>query len=184
MRALWLHYPEDPRAAATGDHYLWGRDVLVAPVTAKGATARNVFLPAGEWYDWWTLEKHTGGQGITRKVDLETLPLFVRAGSNIPLDPVRQYTAQETGEPTTLQIFPGADGEFLFYDDDGVSLDYLAGEQLIIKLNWDDDAQTLSLRPEGQSAGRRDFIIKVATTGLTRRITFAGQLLTVPLNNR
>src|SRR5579862_5443131 len=80
MRALWLHHPDDPIAVARGDEYLFGRDFLVAPVVEKGATTRTVYLPRGTWYDFWTAAKHEGGREITKQVDLETLPLYVRAG--------------------------------------------------------------------------------------------------------
>ena len=73
---------------------MWGRDLLVAPVFKKGATSREVYLPAGEWYDWWTNVKSAGGQAVTRAVDLATMPIYVRAGAIIPVDPVRQYTSE------------------------------------------------------------------------------------------
>ena len=63
MRALWLHYPDDAQAVARSDEYLWGRDILVAPVTDAGAAARQLYLPRGSWYDFWTEEKTTGGRG-------------------------------------------------------------------------------------------------------------------------
>src|SRR5690606_17287548 len=112
MRALWLHYPEDDTAAAVGTEYLWGRDLLIAPVIAKGSKAREVYLPEGTWYDWWTHEKHTGGTWATRVVDLGTMPIYARAGAIIPLDPVRQHVRQDVDEPTELRVFRGSDGEF------------------------------------------------------------------------
>ncbi len=96
MRAMWVHYPDDVRARGLGTQFLWGRDLLVAPVFTKGATSREVYLPSGEWYDWWTNEKAAGdtagGRTITRQVDLGIMPLYVRAGAIVPVDPVRQYT--------------------------------------------------------------------------------------------
>ena len=92
MRALWLHYADDPEAVKLGDEYLWGRNLLVAPVTEKAATSRRVYLPAGAWYDWWTGEKVEGKRWVDRPVDLATMPIYVRAGAIIPIDPVRQYT--------------------------------------------------------------------------------------------
>src|SRR5437762_519107 len=124
MRALWLQYPDDPKAVARGDEYLWGRDVLVAPVVEKGATTRQVYLPRGAWYDFWTGERIEGGREVSRKVDLQTLPLFVRAGSILPLAPVKQHVYQEPAEPLTISIYPGADASFLIYEDDGKSLYY------------------------------------------------------------
>lgn len=74
MRALWLHHPDDAEAVKLGDEYLWGRDLLVAPVVEKGAKSRRIYLPAGTWYDWWTSEKVAGPRWVERPVDLATLP--------------------------------------------------------------------------------------------------------------
>src|SRR5438874_709032 len=126
MRALWLHYPDDPEAVKLGDEYLWGRDILVAPVVTKGATERKLYLPEGEWYDFWTNEKLAGKNPIVRiQVDLATMPLYVRAGAILPLDPGRQHVFEKTTEPTTIRVYPGRDGEFRLYEDDGKSLTYL-----------------------------------------------------------
>jgi alpha-glucosidase (family GH31 glycosyl hydrolase) len=92
MRALWLHHPDDARAAATGDEFLWGRDILVSPVVEKGARARRLYLPRGRWFDFWTEQGLDGGREIDRDVDLATMPLHVRAGAIVPMGPVRQYT--------------------------------------------------------------------------------------------
>src|SRR4029079_2868147 len=106
MRALWLHYANDPTAVKLGDEYLWGRDLLVRPVVEKGAKSRRLYLPAGTWFDWWSGEKIEGKRWLERTVDLATMPLYARAGAIIPLDPVRQYTTQAVAEPTTLRIHP------------------------------------------------------------------------------
>ena len=73
----------------------------------KAATKRQVYLPEGEWYDWWTNEKQPGAQTISRQVDLSIMPIYVRAGAIIPVDPIRQYTSEKVNEPTTLKIFTG-----------------------------------------------------------------------------
>jgi hypothetical protein len=86
MRALWLHYPEDPKAVACSDKYLWGKNMLVAPVIEKGATTRRGYLPRGDWYDFWTNGRIEGGREVIRNVDLGTMPLFVRAGSILQPD--------------------------------------------------------------------------------------------------
>ena len=151
MRALWLQYPDDPQAVKLGDEYLWGRDLLIAPVVEKGATTRRVYLPEGNWFDWWTDEKVQGGRWIDRPVDLETMPIYVRAGAIIPLDPVRQYISQPVAEPTTLRVYPGADGAFTLYDDDGQSLDYLHDADptaVWIRFRWDDAARRLTIEPD------------------------------------
>jgi len=107
MRSLWLHYPKDGTASKTADEFLWGRDMLIAPVYEKSATTRKLYLPQGQWYDWWTNAKQPGGQTISRSVDLSIMPIYVRAGAIIPFDPIRQYTAEVVKEPTTLKIYTG-----------------------------------------------------------------------------
>ncbi len=146
IRAMWLHYPGDPLAVARGDQYLWGRDVLVAPIVEPGATERSLYLPAGTWYDFWTGERHEGGRDLTRKVDLETMPLYIRAGAILPLGPVKQYTGEEVDEPLELRIYPGAEGSFLLYEDDGESFEYRKGAWMGIEMTWSDARRTLELR--------------------------------------
>jgi len=125
MRAMWLHYPDETRARGLGNQFMWGRDLLIAPVFTKGAISRVVYLPKADWYDWWSNTKSTGGQHVTREVDLATMPIYVRAGAIIPFDPVRQYTSQRADDPTTRRVYGGADGEYTLYEDDGTSQDYL-----------------------------------------------------------
>ena len=145
MRALWLHYPADVTAAARGDEYLWGRNLLVAPVVERGATSRSIYLPLGVWYDWWTGERIEGGREVTRSVDLATLPLYARAGAIIPLDPLRQYAMEPVSGPTILRIYPGADGEFSLYEDQGDTNDYLKGASAMIPIRWNEKTGTLIL---------------------------------------
>ena len=146
MRALWLHYPDDPRAVACADQYLWGRNLLVAPVVEKGVTSRQVYLPRGDWYDFWTSERLAGGREINRSVDLETLPLYVPAGSILPLGPVKQYTGESTDQPLSVSIYPGADASFLLYEDDGRSFNYRKGEWMGIRMEWNNSRRALTLR--------------------------------------
>ena len=146
MRALWLHHADDPNAVARGDEYLWGRDILVAPVVEKGASTRQVYLPRGRWIDLWTEERIEGGRELDRAVDLATMPLYVRAGAVVPMDPVRQFTAEPVSEPTTLVVYPGADGQSAWYEDDGVSFDYRRGDAMRMLLTWRDTTRRLSLR--------------------------------------
>jgi alpha-glucosidase (family GH31 glycosyl hydrolase) len=138
MRALWLHYADDPQAVERSDEYLWGRDILVAPVTEKGATSRHVYLPRGTWYDYWTERAVEGGREVERPVDLGTLPLYVRAGAVIPVGPVKQYATQPSDEPLTFVVYPGADGNFEMYEDDGISFDYRKGQFMQMRAAWGD----------------------------------------------
>jgi alpha-glucosidase (family GH31 glycosyl hydrolase) len=187
MRALWLYYPGDSQAVKLGDQYLWGRDLLVAPVVEKGVKTRRLYLPAGAWYDWWTGEKVPAGATLEgwldRPVDLATLPLFVRAGAIIPLDPVRQYTGQAVTEPTTLQVYRGADGKFVLYDDDGHSLDYLRGQGSWTKITWDDANRLLAIEPDARTSGpqlqERAFDVLVLPEKTLKRVTYTGKRLEV-----
>src|SRR6185436_10854481 len=147
MRALWLHHPEELEAVRRGDEFLWGRDILVAPVTEKAATTRELYLPRGTWYDFWTNEKIAGGRVINRKVDLATMPLYVRSGAVIPFGPVKQYTEEKVEEPITLVVYPGSDGEFTLYEDDGRTFDFRRGEWQGTRLTWNDKLRQLSLAP-------------------------------------
>jgi alpha-glucosidase (family GH31 glycosyl hydrolase) len=182
MRALWLHYPDDPHAVARGDEYLWGRDLLVAPVTVRGATERTLYLPQGDWYDFWTNEQHTGGREVTRQVDLQTLPLFVRAGAILPLDPVRQFTGQFTDQPTTLRIYGGSDGRYRWYDDDGATLDYLNDEFAWTDVRWDDVQRTLTIEPTGagkSSPLTREIVVELLPSREKKSLSYEGKRTTV-----
>jgi alpha-glucosidase/alpha-D-xyloside xylohydrolase len=187
MRALWLHYPGDAEAVKLGDEYLWGRDLLVAPVVEKGATTRRLYLPEGTWYDWWTGKTARGKQWVERQVDLATMPLYVRAGAIVPLDPVRQYTAQPMTEPTTLRVYPGANGSFTLYDDDGQSLGYRDGSDATtvwLRFRWDDAARRLTVEPDERMkkwpGGARTFTIEVAGgDAKPKQVEFKGERVVV-----
>jgi alpha-glucosidase (family GH31 glycosyl hydrolase) len=189
MRALWLHYPKDEEAVKLGTEYLWGRDILVAPVVEKGATSRKLYLPEGTWFDWWTGRTTAGKQWVERPVDLATLPLYVRAGAIIPLDPVRQYTGQPVTEPTTLRVHPGANGTYTLYDDDGHTLEYLKASDAKatwLRFCWDDRAKRLTIEADPQmkawTGGTRVFRVEVAG-GIAgpKRVEFRGQPVSVDM---
>ena len=146
MRALWLHYPTDPKAIACGDQYLWGPSLLVAPVVEKCATTRQVYLPPGTWFDFWTGNAIEGGRVVSREVDLKTMPLYVRDGSIIPTGPVKQYVDEKVKEPLSVRIYPGNDAAFLLYEDDGRTFNYRRGEWMGIQMDWKNSRGTLNLR--------------------------------------
>jgi len=177
MRALWLHFPDDPKAVECGDEYLWGKSVLVAPVLEKGATKRNIYLPRVAWYDFWTGERLEGGREISRSVDLETMPLYVRAGSILPLGPVKQYTGEKVDGPLSILIYPGANASFSLYEDDGITFNYRHGEWMGIEMTWNDALRTLRLQLSPGSRmlppGSRAISVQLAET--TRSVTFEGE---------
>jgi alpha-glucosidase/alpha-D-xyloside xylohydrolase len=140
MRALFMDFPDDPKVANIGDEYMFGPAFLVAPVTDQGATSRSVYLPAGaEWYNYWTNERFQGGQTIRANAPIETIPLFVRAGSILPLGKQIDSTGQKQ-ELSKIRIYPGADGDFWLYNDDGKTYAYEKGDARITHLHWDDAA--------------------------------------------
>lgn len=180
MRALWLHYPKDTIAAKTGDEFLWGRDLLIAPVYQKGASNKTVYLPQGDWFDWWSNKKFLGGQTISQSIDLATMPIYVRAGAIIPIDPVRQYTGEKVQEPTTLKIYTGNTGSYSLYEDDGISQEYLKNKFSLTKIDWDDKAKKLSIQP--QSAGgnatqktKRLFKVELIPQGIVKEVNYSGK---------
>jgi alpha-glucosidase (family GH31 glycosyl hydrolase) len=175
VRALWLHYPDDPAAVARGDEYLWGRDMLIAPVVEKGATERKLYLPRGAWHDFWTSERIEGGREVARKVDLETTPIYVRAGAVLPMGPVKQYTGEKVDGPLTLAVYPGANGSFLLYEDAGNGFEYRKGEWTGTQIAWNDARRTLSLRlaPGSRMVAPRD--IEVTVGGAKRTVKFIGK---------
>lgn len=181
MRSLWLHYPDDPQAVQRGDEYLWGRDILVAPVVEKGATSRRLYLPRGRWFDFWTGERHDGSREIERPVDLETLPLFVREGAILPLGPVKQYVNEKVDGPLTITVYPGADGEFLLYEDDGTSFNYRKGDWMGIQLKWNDYSRSLAMRLAAGSRMRPPIRrkIEVKLGDSVRNVEFDGRPLEV-----
>ena len=138
MRALFMDFPDDPKVANIGDEYMFGPAFLVAPVTEQGATSRSVYLPAGaEWYDYWTNERFQGGQTIRADAPIETIPLFVRAGSILPLGEQIGSTSQKQ-ELAKIRIYPGADGDFWLYNDDAKTYAYENGDTRITHLHWND----------------------------------------------
>jgi alpha-glucosidase (family GH31 glycosyl hydrolase) len=178
IRALWLHYPDDPAAVVRGDEYLYGRDILVAPVTEKDATSRTLYLPHGNWYNFWTREQLAGGREITQAVDLATIPLYCRAGAIISMGPVKQYTEEQVDAPLKLWIYPGADGKFSLYDDDGKTFNYRNGDFMKIDIAWNDRRRHLDMRLAKGSrilgTSKQRFNVQVAGESATHEVIFEG----------
>jgi alpha-D-xyloside xylohydrolase len=144
MRALFMDFPSDPMVASLGDEYMFGPAFLVAPVTEQGATHRVVYLPAGaDWYNYWTNQRIHGGQSIQVEAPIDTLPLFVRAGSLLPLGAAVESTS-EVQKIAKVRVYAGADGNFALYQDDGRTYGYEKGESSMTPLHWDDAGQKLT----------------------------------------
>jgi alpha-D-xyloside xylohydrolase len=144
MRGLFMDFGADPKVANIGDEYMFGPALLVAPVTEQGRTSRDVYLPAGtDWYNFWTNERVHGGRTITVEAPIDTIPLFVRAGSILPLGTAIESTNDDQ-KIDRIRVYPGADGDFDLYRDDGNTYNYEKGQFQLTHLHWSDAAGKLT----------------------------------------
>ena len=127
MRPLMLEYPGDEQTYGIDDQFLFGSDLLIAPVLQEAATERGVYLPAGDWYDYWSGEHLTGGKWITVPLTLSSIPMFVRGGAFIFTQPVVQHTGEMPGQPLEITVFPSGSSERWLYEDAGNGFDYRRG---------------------------------------------------------
>ena len=167
LRALPFDFRSDPVTYDISDQYMFGPALLVNPVTrpmlydvrsqplAGDTNSRPVYLPAGtNWYDFYTGQKYTGGQTIQADAPIDRLPLFVRAGSILPMGPVRQHVNDLSEAPVELHIYPGQDGAFALYEDEGDQYNYENGAFSMIPFQWQDAARQLTLgERKGQYTG-------------------------------
>ena len=171
MRPLAYAFGDDETCYQVGDQFLWGDALLVAPVYQEGVTHRAVYLPAGRWIDYWTGRAHGGPAWIVADAPLETLPLYVRAGSILPTAPVEQYAGQRPMDRLVLEVYAGDSGRFRLYEDDGVSLDYRKGLRAVTDLRYHESAGqvrlTVSRRKGRYAVGRRAIVAQF--TGFPHR---------------
>jgi alpha-D-xyloside xylohydrolase len=147
MRPLVLDFSGDADALDQSYEFMFGPALLVAPVLAPGVAQWPVYLPrtAGGWFDFWTGERCAGGETRLVSAPLKTIPLFVRAGSILPLGPTKQYTDEKPADPIELRIYPGADADYSLYEDDGTSYACEQGARATIPLHWDENRRLLTL---------------------------------------
>lgn len=146
MRALAFDFLDDPKALEISDEFMFGPSILVAPVTDAGATSRRVYLPTGQqWYDFWTGTRRAGGQEVNRRTPLDIMPLYIPAGTILPMGPESEYSNQHPEAPVELRIYPGANASLELYEDDGISYDYEKGLSATIPIKWNDRAKVLTI---------------------------------------
>lgn len=166
MRSLLFDFADDKKAAQMATQYMFGKRLLVCPVLKPmyyEAGSRelqeekvwNVYLPQGSvWYDFYTGEPYDGGQEIMAEAPLDTMPLYVRAGSVIPMTDGLQYAMEKNGAPLEIHIYPGADGSFTLYDDAGNDYTYEQGAYVQVRFDYDDAAAALTISDrEGSYSG-------------------------------
>jgi alpha-D-xyloside xylohydrolase len=168
MRPLVMDFRADVKARDIPDQFMFGPAFLVSPVTEYKARSRAVYLPAGtDWYDFWSGRREAGGRTITADAPFERLPLFVRAGSIVPVGPDQQYIGEKPDAPVTLYVYAGANGRFSLYEDDGRTYGYERAAFARIPIAWEDASRTLTI---GARAGTypgvpasRTFIVVLVT---------------------
>ena len=195
VRVPALVFPEDRELRKRDDLMMLGDQLLVAPVTRPtywlpggrkiehpDETAK-VYLPAGQkWFTPDGSRVYEGGQTVTVPAPLSRIPVFVRAGSILPLSPDRQYADEKTDEAEKLIVYPGGDGRFAWYDDDGISYAYEHGEYQRIPMTWDDRERRLTLEAqEGSMKTARRFTVRRCDQKQQREIIYTGEELTIGL---
>ena len=147
MRPLVMDFSDDPRALDQKYEYMFGPAFLVAPVLDAGVTRAHVYAPVskGGWFSWWTGQPVAPGAEVVLDAPIGKIPLLVRAGSVVPLAPVQQYVGEKEDSPLELRIYPGADGHFTLYDDDGLTYRYEQGQRSKVNMAWNDKTGTLTL---------------------------------------
>ncbi len=155
QRPLVMDFRSDELTHNIPDQFMFGPAIMVNPVTEAGATERRVYLPKDTtWYDFWTGEKLAGGKHIQAPAPLDRIPLYVRAGSILPLGPDEEYADEKPNGPIELRIYPGANGHFTLYNDEGNNYNYEKGEFSTVNITWSDADHTVTIGPRaGHYAG-------------------------------
>lgn len=216
MRALVMDFANDKKALDINDQFMFGRSLLVAPVTerqyakATGVNGKDtiytpdytvtrskqVYLPAGtNWIDFWTGTSHTGGQTIAKETPLNIVPLYVKAGSILPMGPDVQYATEKKWDDLELRIYPGADGAFVLYEDENDNYNYERGQYSEIRFSWNDKKKQLTIADRtGQFPGmleKRSFRMVLVNEkqgagdqpagGDARKVEYEGKKLVISL---
>ncbi|MTK54457.1 TIM-barrel domain-containing protein [Paludibacter sp.] len=213
MRALVMDFATDKQAIDLNDEFMFGKSLLVSPVTEpmywkkqlqgkdsvkvedySAVKTKDVYLPKGtDWYDFWTGEKAEGGKTIHKEVPLDIIPLYVKAGSILPVGPKVQYATEKKWDNLEIRIYPGADGEFTLYEDENDNYNYEKGIYSTIRFSWNDKQKSLTIdKRKGQFPGmlaNRKFNIVVVGTAQghggelsispDKLVTYSGSKLTV-----
>jgi alpha-D-xyloside xylohydrolase len=168
MRPLVMDFRSDVRAQNIGDEFMYGPAFLVSPVTEPDATTRHLYLPQAKWYDFWTGSTIGGGKTIDASAPLDRLPLYIRAGSILPLGPDEEWSTEKPADPIELRIYRGADADFTLYEDENDTYNYENGAYATIPLHWDEAKQTLTIGDrKGQFPGMKE--------SRTFQVVFAGE---------
>jgi alpha-glucosidase len=178
MRPLFLEYPDDAKARAIDDEFLFGADLLVAPVLKEAATDREIYLPKGDWFDYWTGRRFDGGATIRVPVSIESIPIFVRGGAFVFRQPVVQHTGEMTRQPLMVAVYPAGRSDARFYEDDGETMGYRDGASVWRLFTQRRDPSRCVVEvgaPEGAyRPSARELVLQVSWEGEPRRVLVGG----------
>ncbi len=200
LRALVMDFPKDKNVWDMNNEYMFGKSILVKPVTDPMYTrmqdeervsdfssvkSTEVYLPEGaDWYDYWTEEKLAGGVSVQKEVPLDVMPLYVKAGSIIPIGPEVQYARQKSWQQLDIHVYPGADGTFCLYEDEFDNYNYEKGAYSEIWMKWNDKKRTFTIESrKGEYQGmlhERTFVLKTAD-GKEKTINYTGKKINIKL---
>jgi alpha-D-xyloside xylohydrolase len=196
MRSLAFDFRGDKNVYSIPDQYMFGPAFLVNPVTEHGKTTRDVYLPASaKWYDFYTGKQYDGGQTIASAAPIDIIPLYVKAGSIVPMGPVMQYATEKPANNIELRVYPGANGQFKYYEDENDNYNYEKGASATFVITWNDKTHQLTI---SDTKGNFNSMIKKHTfsvvlvngdhgadTGAVAKadkvITYTGKALTVKI---
>ena len=197
MRPLQADFGADSSVAEIGNEYLFGKSILVSPVTKPGIKTQKVYLPAGiSWVDFWTGARLNGGIWVEKPVPLDVIPLYVKAGTILPWGPAVQYATEKKWDDLEIRVYPGADGHFLLYEDENDNYGYEKGNYSTIAMDWTDQSKTLVIGSRkgsfpGMLQKRKFNVVLVGKDGngtgvhsakrLNKTIEYSGQQVTVHL---
>ncbi len=207
IRPLMFDFASDTTAMLRNDEYMFGRNILVRPVTEplytwldtdkKGHTTYpdvrqaaapvDVYLPKGcDWFDFWTGERQQGGRKINRTAPIDIIPVYVRAGSVIPWGPAVQYASEKAWDDLELRVYPGADGDFTLYEDEGDNYNYEKGQYSLITFHWDNAARKLTIADrkgsfKGMLQSRQFRVTLIGSQSAGKTVSYSGNEVSVSL---
>ncbi|MEI6866140.1 TIM-barrel domain-containing protein [Flavicella sp.] len=184
MSPLVYHYPEDKNTWGIKDQLFFGESIMVGFVTEFKKREKEMYFPQGQWYNYWTNEKIEGGKTISIKAELNEIPMFIKAGSILPIGPKVQYATQKTDEPLKLKIYPGKDAEYTLYFDDNESYEYEKGDFSELKLTYSEANKELSIvKGNGEyinfEKNPMDFVVEMVGYKIQQKVSFNGSEIKV-----
>ncbi len=170
MRPMFLNYQNDDQCYSDNSQFQFmvGDNLLVAPVVDETSNFKKLYLPKGNWYDWWTGKIYNGGNWIIVEAPIYQIPLFVKEGAFIPMQNVEQYVGEKKMDELKVLVFPSDESKFNFYEDDGISYDYKNGKYSLTefesKLGTDSGMITMKNTYDNFETGRKDYLLKIVNT--------------------